>query len=108
MQNIQPIEKLILAPPPTVRTKPSLATYDNSYIFVIGGSIIVETSDQDSMDMYTIHNDTWSSAPALNMARSEHSSCIAGHTLCVFGGESRRGHRLKCIEIIDVRAVVRG
>ena len=39
-----------------------------------------------SVDIYTISIDTWLQAPPLNVARSNHSSCVAGDTLCVFGG----------------------
>jgi hypothetical protein len=59
------------------------------------------------VDIYTIETDTWSQAPQLNQPRSMHSSCVAGHTLCVFGG-SGDGKYLNSIEMIDARAVVRG
>ena len=59
------------------------------------------------MDMYTIETDTWSQAPQLNTPRNAHNSCVAGHTLSVFGGVSK-GQNLNSIEMIDARAVVRG
>ena len=36
--------------------------------------------------MYNIETDSWSAAPSLNFARDSHSSCVAGHTLAVYGG----------------------
>ena len=36
--------------------------------------------------MYTIETDTWSQAPSLEVPRETPSSCVAGDTICVFGG----------------------
>ena len=51
--------------------------------------------------MYTIGTDTWSQAPPLNTPRWAHSSCVAGNTLCVFGGYDNGGN-LNSMEMLKL------
>ena len=85
------------------RMCPSLACYADKFIFVIGG-LTPENPLLDKVEFYTIETDTWSQAPSLNKARMGHSSCVAGSTICVFGGLNVK--QLNSIEIIDAEAVV--
>ena len=100
-------EKMVTAhrksSPLVSRNNPSLACYADEFIFVIGG-LIPERPPLDKVEFYTIETDTWSSAPSLNKARTGHSSCVAGSTICVFGGWNET--LLNRIEFIDAEAVV--
>ena len=87
--------------PATSRKFPSLANYSDNYIFVIAGRNPDAYAQYASVDYYTIGIDTWSQAPPLNTARISHSSCVAGDTLCVFGG-SGNGGKLNSIEMLKL------
>ena len=94
--------------PPTRRRWPSLANYADQFIFVIAGYNPDTKVDYDSTDLYNIETNVWQRGRAqpLNKARDSHSSCVAGHILCVFGGYN--GVPLNSIEFIDAKAVTRG
>ena len=87
--------------PPTPRMRLSLANFADKYIFVIAGANLDTYAKYASVDIYTIVTNTWSQAPPLNEARSDHSSCVAGDTICVFGGQGNRGN-LNSMEILKL------
>ena len=65
--------------------------------------------DLNSVDMYEISSNNWSPAPALNIARIGHSSCVLGDKIFTFcGRNSRKQIHHNSAEILDARAVVNG
>lgn len=102
--NIRETQK---AAPPLARRGSSLAKYADSFLFRSGG-FNFDTDVKARVEVYDLAINTWSEAPRLNMRRSHHSSCVAGHVLAVFGGAAW-GERGEChLETIDAHAVVRG
>ena len=89
------------ATPLIPRDYPSLANFADEYIFVIAGRKPRTYYCYTSVDMYTIGTNTWSQAPPLNKPRTFHSSCVAGDTICVFGGE-RNDVFLNSIEMLKL------
>ena len=86
--------------PPTPRVFPSLANYADEYIFVIAGKNVTTKALYTSVDMYTIETDTWSQAPSLEVPRVNHSSCVAGDTLFIFGGRNNDYVKFNSIQML--------
>jgi len=93
--------------PPSPRELLSLANYADKFLFVIGGLNPEDYALYASVDMYTIASSSWSQAPPLNEARRMHSSCVAGDTVCVFGGYNGKDF-LNSIERIDAYKLTSG
>ena len=95
---------------PTIgRDRPSLVSYKNRYIFLSGGAN-PQNWDQcyKSVDYYDITSDSWSEAPSLRKARSNHSSCIHGDFIYVFCGQKKNGILSDSIERLDAQGVITG
>ena len=98
--------------PPTPRSGPSLANFNDSHILVIGGVIPGNYSQKlATVDMYDVEMDSWwkppTQVPALNQARSAHSSCCVGD-LCYVGCGWGSPDRLHTFERINVADLIRG
>ena len=62
---------------------------------------------ESSVEVYSVKNDTWTTAPSLNQARIEHSSCCLKDYVYVSCG--RNGYDpLNSIERVDMRAFISG
>ena len=91
-----------------------MTQYDNSFIFVISGYDQELKELNPNFDMYIISDDIWISNmhPYLNTPRINHSSCISGNTLAVFGGYNNELDQcdqfLNSIEIIDAKRLISG
>ena len=75
------------AQPLTERSEPSLAVFDQAFIFAIAGFYL------NSVDIYSIAGDFWFEGPPLAIDRRHHSSCSLGDNLYTFGGYSLKERR---------------
>ena len=81
-----------LAARATARDMPALAQFDFTHIFVSGGCNSRDyRAKLDSVDYYSIADDSWHDAPKLITARFGHSSCSVGRFIFVIGGEGSDG-----------------
>ena len=63
-------------PPRLARNCPSLCSFQDSFIFVIGGGSLEDYREfDDSVEIYSIESDTWITGPSLKTFRMHHSSC---------------------------------
>ena len=85
---LKPLTK-IMAKPLRPRIGPSLVNFANKFLFVSGGRIKHGEEESKSVDFYNIQKNTWSPAPAMNVARSSHSSCVLGEQIFAFCGANR-------------------
>ena len=92
-----------LTSPLTARFGPSLTSYDKSWIFAIGGQQL------DTTEVYSIEQDVWYEAPALNKERENASSCEQAKYVYTFGGlKSQAGYQLNDIERLNAERLVSG
>ena len=91
------------ARPLGTRRGPSLVSFSESHIFIIGGELLT------SVDCYNIRSNTWSEAPAVNKERADASSCEQGDFVYTFGGlKSKAGYQLADIERLNARHFIQG
>ena len=64
----------------------SMANFYDQLIFLIGGLGQGDNKPCSEVFYYRMKTDEWREAPALNYARSFHSSCFLGSSLYVNGG----------------------
>lgn len=71
----------------TDRAAPSICNFVDEFIFFSGGFNHDTLESIDSVDIFDVHTDRWSSkAPHLNQARAFHSSCTLGNMIYVLCG----------------------
>ena len=76
-QPVMPVEK---ARPSIPRRFPSLVNFCDKILFVSGGWNPSDIKHfHNSVERYDIARDVWSAAPALNVPRMNHSSCVLGY-----------------------------
>ena len=102
------IETEAKATPPTPRDRPSLANYNDSHIFVVGGKKPGTKQHLKSVDIYDVEKNIWRGAPALNVARFEHSSCCVGDFIYVGFGWNSSAQLLVQFERLDVAKMISG
>ena len=82
-----------LAEPSENSTNAALAGYNNSHLFLTGGS------NSAAVSVYDVEANIWKSCPPLKQNRSYHSSCVVGDYLYVVGGkDSENGTTITTIE----------
>lgn len=97
-----------MSKPLSSRGFPALCAFQDSYIFVSGGQSPIEFTNQfDTVEFYDVGKDQWQKAPAMNIARKNHSMCALGKYIYAFSGVSSQGF-CDSIERLDASAVVAG
>ena len=100
--------KNAMSKPLSSRGFPALCVFQDSYIFVSGGQSPIEfTNNFDTVEFYDVGKDQWQTAPAMNIARKNHSMCALGKYIYAFSGVSSQGF-CDSIERLDASAVVAG
>ena len=75
-----------------------LANYNDMAIYLTGGWTRKASA---AVFSYYIDSDFWSEEPALNYARRNHGSCVAGTNLYVFAGWNRNFlDTIECLNLI--------
>ena len=78
------------AKPLVQRSSPNLVNFQDRYIFLIGGASSSASGDQieflASVHVYSPDCDSWFTAPDLNEARINHSSCVVKDAIYTFCG----------------------
>lgn len=88
-----------LATPLTARLNPSLANFEDAFVFVSGGYNSQNFRQVlTSVEYYSIREDLWTSAPDMINARFGHSTCALGNVLYTFGGANREIDELAHLE----------
>lgn len=94
-------------PPRSARNCPSLCSFQDSLIFVIGGGSLEDYREfDDSVEVYSTETDTWSTGPSLNTSRMHHSSCAVRQTIYTFCGANFTQGDLASIERLNARDVI--
>ena len=79
------IEISLRAEPLCQRGCPSLANFKDQHLLVSGG-MSNEYKCLQTMDIYDIKNDRWTTGPAMQTPRIQHSSCVLSNFVYVFFG----------------------
>ena len=103
------INQCLKKQPPTARKWPSLALFEDKFIFISGGQILNHYHAYASVDVYDIAANRWKKATDMNIARYQHSSCCLGYFVYVCCGyNSRNGQTVLnsnyLIERLDIRS----
>ena len=93
----------LLARPNFFDHDPAVVVYKRSHLFKTGGS---DDDDERSVrvEVYNVDRNHWSPCTNLNIARTEHSSCIVGGKLYVSGGVNDEDS----IEVADCSDLIKG
>lgn len=100
------IAKTEKAMPLTSRSFPIVSNFNNEFIFIGAGEL--STQRLKSVDMYTIANNTWMSAPELINARDQSGSCTLNDYLYIFCGSKTHGDMNESVEVLNARKFING
>ena len=83
-----------------------MANFNDYLIFITGGSTISYTSSE--VFYYDIKTNRWSCAPKMVKARFDHSSCILGNALYVYGGQHSEKGKILPIPMERLASINKG
>ena len=75
-------DQRVLSALPAKKSSTALATFDNEFLFCVGGS---EPGDTQQEYKYSFKSDVWDTLPAMGAPRQNLSCCVLGSFLYGFG-----------------------
>ena len=97
------------ARPGVGRASPSMVSYGDAFIFLIGGGSMDDFRKfEDGVEVYSTEKDSWALGPPLKQSRQNHSSCSVKHMIYTFCGCNFLDGDLASIERLNARDFLLG